>query len=99
MISTRRRITGSTLPLAAAIAPFVVTRIQDPPPTPIIRPGETWPQSRPQPHRLPADLARRIDQQVATTTPLLTWLLVVRGGDLVIDRHYNGVEPEQPFHI
>ncbi len=99
MISTRRRITGLALPLAAAIAPSIVARIQDPPPTPIIWPDETWPLSRPEMHGLPADLEDRIDQQVAATTPLLTSLLVVRGGDLVIDRHYNGFEPDQTFHI
>jgi CubicO group peptidase (beta-lactamase class C family) len=99
MISTRRRITGLALPLAAALAPSTVTRLQHPPPTPIIWPTETWPSSSPDAHGLPANLTARIDQHVAATTPLLTSLLVVRGGDLVIDRHYNGFQPDQTFHI
>ncbi|HEV2128984.1 MAG TPA: serine hydrolase [Thermomicrobiales bacterium] len=99
MISTRRRITALTLPLAAAIAPSAVVLAQGSTSRPMAWPDETWPVSGPEAHGLPADLGDRIDQQVTVTTPLLTSLLVIRGGDLVISRHYNGFAPDQTFHI
>lgn len=96
MISMRYRVTALALPLAAAIAPRALA--QETTPSRDEWPTNGWPTAAPEDQGLPADLADQIDQQVAATTPLLTSLLVVRGGDLVVDRHYNGFQPDETFH-
>lgn len=87
------------LPLAAAITPPALTRAQETGSTLDSWPSETWSRTSPEAQGLPADLPARIDQWAAGTAPLLTSLLVVRGGELVVDRHYNGFDPNQTFHI
>lgn len=99
MISTRYRVTGLMLPLAAAITPSALALAQETGSTLESWPNESWSRTSPENQGLPEDLLARIDQRVAETAPLLTSLLVVRNGELVVDRHYNGFEPDQTFHI
>lgn len=67
-------------------------------------PQEGWPTggwavNSPEAHGLPADLAAQVDAWQAQTAPLMTSFLVVHGGELIVDRHYNGFTPDQTFHI
>ncbi|MDQ3443830.1 MAG: hypothetical protein M3490_09510, partial [Chloroflexota bacterium] len=56
--------------------------------------GASWPTTNPEDQGLPADLADQIDARVAAETPLLSAL---RGGQLVVERHYNGFRAEETF--
>jgi CubicO group peptidase (beta-lactamase class C family) len=76
----------------------------DVPPEPTPDPQAGWPTqgwmvNSPEAHGLPADLPAQIDAWQAQTAPLMTSLLVVHGGELIVDRHYNGFTPDQTFHI
>lgn len=79
-------------------------------PTPVSQPTATppleegwptaeWTVNTPEAHGLPADLAAQVDAWQAQTAPLMTSFLVVHGGELIVDRHYNGFTPGQTFHI
>ncbi len=90
-ISNRMRVAGLALPLTAIVAR--PARAQD------IDPGGAWPIADPEEQGLPSDLADQIDARVAAETPLLSALLVVRGGQLVAERYYNGFEAEESFAV
>ena len=62
-------------------------------------PTESWTMAEPAEHGLPADLAAQIDNQVAATAPLVTSVVVIHGGELVVDNYYNEATPDDPFHI
>jgi CubicO group peptidase (beta-lactamase class C family) len=62
-------------------------------------PTEGWPVATPESHGLPADLAAQVDAWATQTAPLMTSFLVVHDGELIVDNHYNGAAPDQPFHI
>jgi CubicO group peptidase (beta-lactamase class C family) len=74
------------------------------PPTPMLDPQEGWPTagwtvSTPEAHGFSADMPARVDVWQAQTAPLMTSLLVIHGGELIVDRHYNGFTQDQTFHI
>jgi CubicO group peptidase (beta-lactamase class C family) len=101
--STRSRLALPLLPFALASRASAQDGTGGPM-APTMEPGESWPTaawptSPPETHGLPADLAAQIDAMAVETTPLLTSLLVVRGGDLVAERYYNGFTADQAFHI
>ena len=91
-ISNRFRIAGLALPLAATLTRPATAQESAPR-------GASWPTTNPEDQGLPADLADQIDARVATETPLLSALLVVRGGQLVVERYYNGFQAEETFAV
>jgi len=91
-ISSRFRVAGLALPFAATAAR--PARAQDADPA-----GDTWPTADPEDQGLPKDLADQIDARVAAETPLLSALLVVRGGQLVAERYYNGFQANETFAV
>lgn len=96
-ISNRFRVAGLALPLTA-----ISTRpawAQDAAPTGDTWPTDGWAIANPDDQGLPSDLADQIDARVASETPLLSALLVVRGGQLVVERYYNGFQADETFAV
>ena len=96
-ISNRMRVVGAMTPVAAVIAQPV--RAQDSIPERESWPTDGWESTDPQSQGMPADLVVEIDARVAAETPLLSGLLVVRGGDLIVERYYNGFEANQTLAV
>jgi CubicO group peptidase (beta-lactamase class C family) len=62
-------------------------------------PTEGWHTAKPESHGLSPDLPELIDQRLRTEAPLLSAFLVVKDGDIVVERYHESYDPEQPFHV
>lgn len=96
-VSTRFRVIGATLPFAGLIAQPL--RAQESTPERDYWPTEGWRTADPEDHGMPADLIAQIDERVAAETPLLSAMIVIRGGDLVVEQYYNGFEANQTIAV
>ncbi len=61
-------------------------------------PTEGWRLADPAAQGMDVDLLSQLDARVASETPLLSALLVVRGDAIVFEDYYNGLTQDQPFH-
>lgn len=61
-------------------------------------PTAGWRLADPADMGMDTNLLSQLDARVASETPLLTALLVVRGGNIVFENYYNGMTADQPFH-
>lgn len=61
-------------------------------------PTEGWPSADPVEQGLAPGLPAVIEARVAAETPLLSALLVVRGGYLVYEGYFNGFQPGESLH-
>jgi CubicO group peptidase (beta-lactamase class C family) len=110
-ISNRQRVIAAMSPLAAMLGSRASAQdgTSGPPlpgetAVPEVLPGERWPidgwpTELPEEHGLPADLAEQVDQWAVQSTPMMSAFLVIHDGELIVDNYYNGVTPEDPFHI
>lgn len=81
-----------TVPLVSASA------AQDVIPTRDYWPTHGWREAPPGSQRMSPDLLAEADRRLQVEAPLLSAVVVVRGGEIVFERNYGGYLPDQPFH-
>ena len=61
-------------------------------------PTAGWHRATPASHGIDPTALAAVDTRVATETPDLSALLVIRGGDIVFERYYHGQQPGEPIN-
>ncbi len=61
-------------------------------------PTEAWRTASPEDQGMDPDMLAWADERMQMEAPLLSSLLVVRGGKIVLERYYGGYASDQPLH-
>jgi len=62
-------------------------------------PTDQWRTSAPETHGMDAALPGLIDQRLRAEAPLLSALVVVKDGDIVVERYHEAYQQDQPLHV
>lgn len=62
-------------------------------------PTEGWHTATPESHGLTPELPAMIDQRLRSESPQLSAFVVVKDGDIVVERYHASYDPEQPLHV
>jgi CubicO group peptidase (beta-lactamase class C family) len=94
---TRRRIVAAIAAVATACARPATGRGQDA--EPVVWPTAGWRVAEPAARGVDPALLAAAAQRIEVEAPLLSSLLVVRGGDLVFERYWHGQDAATPLHV
>ena len=62
-------------------------------------PTNGWNTSSLASHGMDASLLTLVDQRLRTEAPLLSAFVVVKEGDIVLERYHESYQPDQPLHV
>jgi CubicO group peptidase (beta-lactamase class C family) len=61
-------------------------------------PTSEWVVSSPADHKLSPNFGELVDQRLRAEAPLLSAFLVVKSGEIIVERYHEAYDPNQPLH-
>lgn len=88
-----------TLSFAVALGAIASTAAQDAQQRPDYWPTDGWRTESPDSQGMDADLGEQIEARIANETPLLSSMVVVKGGYVVYEGYFNDTEPKDANEV
>jgi CubicO group peptidase (beta-lactamase class C family) len=99
MVPMFLRLGAAVVIVLAIVAGVVSTSAQDNHGASSYWPTDGWRTSSLEAHGMDPSLAGLVDQRLRAEAPLLSAFVVVKDGDIVLERYHDAYQPDQPLHV